>query len=175
LTFHANNSQYEISYEITVTVIAVPDTPGQVEITAPQHNTEINEGELLNFSSICHDPDLPYGDVLTYTWYSDIMGELGKSENVNSVKLTPGSHIIKVEVLDSYNLKTSANITVRVSAKSMSKPAGEDKGSDLNAVIAAVIILVVVLIVVIFMLLNKKKKAKDTEVDKTKVDEGIEK
>ncbi len=66
LTFYANDSVFEISQEITITITPINDPPGPIEIIKPQNGLIIFEGDLLDFSAKCSDPDLPYGDNLSF-------------------------------------------------------------------------------------------------------------
>lgn len=174
LTFYANDSKFEISEEINVTVEYVNDPPGPAEILNPQEDTEINESILLNFSGRCTDPDLLYGDMLTFTWYSTIDGKLGVGENLTDIELSTGYHEISMVVSDKYNVTTSAKVIVRILKKSDEDgdkdKNGEVKSSNIMMIIIAITIILVVLIVLFLMFLRMKKK----EDESSRVDEGME-
>ncbi len=158
LTFYANDSKFEISEEINVTVKYVNDPPGAAEIITPKDGSNIKEGNSLNFTGYCTDPDLPYGDVLIYKWFSSIDGKLGNGANLTEVQLSIGTHKITLEVKDKLNKNSTANITVTVTKNTGSKDdETNDFALDSMTVIVVIIIIVIVLTSILFIILRKKK------------------
>jgi len=101
LTFYADDGLFEAIFDtITITVISVNDPPDIPEIIKPKNDTKINEHEAIDFIGECNDPDLPYGDVLIFTWSSDIIGKIGNGENLNDIIIPTGKHKITLEVCD---------------------------------------------------------------------------
>lgn len=114
LTFYAFDGVAEIGDEVNITVTPVNDPPETPVIKSPTDKTKIDEGAALNFRATCDDPDLDYGDVLTYTWTYDISGDIGVGKTVNDFVLPLGTHIITVEVSDQENKNSTASITITV-------------------------------------------------------------
>jgi len=114
LTFYANDSVYEISDSVMITVTPVNDPPYLLRILKPVDGIKIDEGKGLDFKGVYDDPDLPYGDTLTLNWYSNITGKLGEGEILNNILLPVGNHLITFEVTDLAGEKTIASIHMSV-------------------------------------------------------------
>ncbi len=125
LTFYAADAGAEVSGVVNITVTAVNDPPETPIIRDPDDKTNINDGGKLNFRGSCDDPDLDYGDSLTYTWYSDVSGEIGVGKNVDDVVLPIGDHIITLEVSDEENENSTASIMVTVQETASSDTDGD--------------------------------------------------
>jgi parallel beta-helix repeat protein len=115
LIFFADDGTFDkVSDEVIVTVTAVNDPPGQVEITKPLDGIRINDGISINFSCTCNDPDLDYGDILTYTWSSNISGKIGNKDQLEDVSLPIGVHLLTLVVTDSKGEASRATINVTI-------------------------------------------------------------
>ncbi len=154
LTFYANDSIFEVSDNVTIIVTFVNDPPGLTEIIQPKDGIRITEGNPLDFKGSCDDPDIPYGDKFTFKWSSSISGELGKGENLTGIILTPGKHMISLEVLDSYG-KEAISTFVKVYIEEKSEPHESD--TDINISLIAAIICIIIVIIIILLLFFKKK------------------
>jgi fibronectin type 3 domain-containing protein len=125
ITFYAADDTDEISEDVTITVTYVNDSPGIVDITKPSDDIEFTEGDEIDFTGSCDDPDLPYGDELIYKWKSNISGELGKGETLSDIILTKGNHLITLEVSDKAGEKAIYTIIVIVKAKANETPVND--------------------------------------------------
>jgi hypothetical protein len=114
LTFSATDGNGQVTDEVNVTVTAVNDPPETPVIKSPTDKTKIDEGGSLSFKATCDDPDVNYGDVLTFTWFSDISGKIGEEKNLDDIKLPIGEHTITVNVTDQKDALSTASITVTV-------------------------------------------------------------
>lgn len=160
LTFHANDGIFTISVQLTIniSVTFVNDPPGNVKIRSPQDSVlagvELKSGNLLTLKGTADDPDLVYGDELTFEWLSDKDDLLGKGENLTDIKLSIGEHEITLKVTDNAGASSTANIKVIVQKESASKK------DDLNFIlsITGVVIVIIVILLVLFIVLKKKKK-----------------
>jgi parallel beta-helix repeat protein len=160
LTFYANDSIFEIYANVTIKVKSVNDAPGPVEILNPQDGYEVNESVEINFEGLCDDPDIPFGDNLTYKWTSSISGEVGFGQDI-SVKLPPGEHIITLEVSDNASESASKSITISVIGQKKSSDNGDNFGLILGGILGVIIVIIIVLALFII-----KKKRKEKESDK---------
>lgn len=97
LTFTANDSLAEVSYNVIVTVIEVNDPPENVQITLP--NPDYFEGQHQPVTGSAEDPDLAYGDSLTYEWFvnQSSTGATGLSANL---ALTAGVYNLSLIATD---------------------------------------------------------------------------
>ena len=100
LIFYANDSIFEISDDIVITVTPMNDPPGPASIITPEEGIKVENGTKINFSGICDDVDLIYGDILTFNWSSNISGRIGSSENLTDIILQHGQYQITLEVSD---------------------------------------------------------------------------
>ncbi len=116
ITFFACDEIFNRTAQLTidVKVLGVNDPPGLVEIIKPEDNINIEHGMLLDFQANCTDPDLSYGDNLTFVWSTDITGVLGTGDTINDIILPVGSHLVFVTVSDRKGEKSVADIMVEV-------------------------------------------------------------
>jgi hypothetical protein len=154
LTIYANDSIFEISFDVKVEARGMNDPPDTPEIVKPQDGLEIEEGKALDFQGRCFDPDLPYGDELTFEWSSSIDGELGSGPNMSGVKLSSGDHLITLEVSDKHGEKSTITINVKVVEKSDE----EGLGKVLSVVVPVIVIIIIIAIIIFLMFLKKRKK-----------------
>jgi parallel beta-helix repeat protein len=117
LTFHCSDGVFEISNNFTITVLPLNDPPGPAKIINPKDGLEIYEGELLDFRCNCNDPDLTYGDALSFNWSSNIDGVLGTEDLLSDIRLSAGVHEITLEVTDALGEKAQTSIQIIVSKK----------------------------------------------------------
>lgn len=155
ITFFARNEFSMISDEVTITVLPVNDPPTNVIITSPEDLAKITKGGYINFVGECFDPDVNYGDELTFSWYSSINGTLGQGKTLRDIYLGVGEHLITLEVTDSYGETCEDTITVTVLDGAVSEDPEEDNTGLIIGSIGAIII---ILIIILFLFLQFKKK-----------------
>jgi hypothetical protein len=116
IRFYASDNivQETVNFAVTVFVEPVNDPPGPVEIISPDEDITIAHGTYFEFIANCTDPDLLYGDRLTFIWTSDISGELGTGKTLKEIKLEKGKHEITVTVADSNGMEASNIVQVLV-------------------------------------------------------------
>jgi parallel beta-helix repeat protein len=98
LTFYANDTLLEVSDSVNITVLPVNDAPYNVEINTALAN--LTEGGNQTVLGIASDVDIPYGDMLTYSWSTDISGPLGTGNELN-LSLDAGVYKLTLNVSDS--------------------------------------------------------------------------
>ncbi len=114
LIFYANDSVFNVSDNVTITVTPVNDAPGPAVIIEPKDRVEVENGTEINFSAICDDPDLIYVDRLTFKWYSNISGKFGEGKNLTYILLPSGQHQIRLEVSDIAGEISIANVKITI-------------------------------------------------------------
>lgn len=160
LIFYASDGKFNCSDDVTVTINPVNDPPEQPSIIEPNNETQIDQGDLLNFIGECFDIDLPE-DKLTFNWTSDIQGELGIGDKINGVILEPGKHLITLTVTDIAGKSSKANVTVVVlESSSLSKEDG-DNSLFLIGIISGLIILII-LIILFFIIIKKSREKRES-------------
>jgi parallel beta-helix repeat protein len=167
LTFLVLDGRFNVTDTIIVTVTPVNDPPQMLRIISPSDGSEILNGTTVDFSATCTDPDILYGDIITYQWYSSKSGELGSGRNINGVSLPAGKHMISVVATDKNGATSSAAINITIT--SSDKPSDtKDNAAIINLVIGLIIIIIVVIIIGIFLMRRSKKTTSpDAEVSET--------
>ncbi|MCK5560478.1 MAG: hypothetical protein KAJ51_07785, partial [Thermoplasmata archaeon] len=148
LTFYASDGMYNISADVTINIISVNDPPRLPNIITPQNGEKISYGKPIDFYGTCNDPDLPDDD-LTFNWFSSKDGNLGEGIQLTGIKLSPGEHLITLEVRDSENETSTASINIIV------KKEVEGASSLLIPAISGVII-VIIFILILFVILKRR-------------------
>ncbi len=124
-----------------IIIEGLPDPPRDVAIISPSNGSVHLPGTSVLLQGDAKDPDIPYGDNLTYIWTSDKDGPLngpGSLREHMRITLSPGVHNITLEVRDSTGLSVIRNVTVLISlwgwgefpwsARIISLEANEDGG-----------------------------------------------
>jgi len=173
LIFYASDGLFEISDSVTINVTAVNDPPDTAEIISPLDGIAVREdkSESMNFIAICNDPDLPYGDMLTFEWFSNSIGKLGEGKFLKEISLPVGEHLITVEVSDLASEKSSTSINIFISPSTKPqvqepKKPGEvgekpkDTQTSTYILIGATIIIIILIILIplLFIMLRRKKQ-----------------
>ena len=115
LKFYASDGiSGEIYDTVIITVTPVNDPPFNAEINYPYEPVEILETEDINLEGQAEDPDIDYGDFLSYIWFSNISGKIGIGKELNNVMLSPGEHLITLTVMDKEGEITEAFINISV-------------------------------------------------------------
>jgi hypothetical protein len=111
LTFYANDSEYEITDTMTLTVLPVNDAPFGATITI--ETWDYIEGKAQPAFGNASDVDIPFEDELTYNWYSDVSGWIGTGQEID-LSLPARTHTITLTVTDSEEAwcNTTLEITI---------------------------------------------------------------
>jgi hypothetical protein len=156
ITFYVSDGDFEISENITIIVTSVNDPPGPAEIIQPQIGKRIYEDESVAFKGTCDDPDLATGDVLTFSWSSDISGNLGAGQNLSGVMLPVGKHTVTFEVTDSYGETASASIRINVFEKSDSDETETKKDYTEIYTWTGAFMIFIIIVFIIYLIVRKK-------------------
>ncbi len=144
------------------------DPPIDVAITRPENRTSFREDEHINFSGYALDPDIPYGEILTYLWESDLDGQLGTGKNLQTPPLSLGTHRITLTVDDGeFNVSTWIELTVTKRDGGGGGGGGggdDDDGGGLGLGMVLVIVVVLVVAVVGGVLFMRSKRVVEPTV-----------
>ncbi|UCH89202.1 MAG: fibronectin type III domain-containing protein [Thermoplasmata archaeon] len=172
LTFYASDGYFpEISDTLLVIVNPVNDPPESIDITTLSEGMEFENDESLELEAICFDPDIDYGDVLTFKWFSNVTGELGEGENLSSITLLPGSHLITLYVMDEDGLmqKATVNITINdVPVVAEKSPEKSDNRALLVLISIIVSIIALIMVAVLIFHYHRKRKRAEAEEEREK-------
>ncbi|MDG6225361.1 MAG: hypothetical protein QCI82_07600 [Candidatus Thermoplasmatota archaeon] len=117
----------QASHEMKVRVRPVNDPPGDVTISI-EDRTYYENGSQPAFGS-AYDPDLEYGDILNFTWHSNISGHIGSGSWID-LSLGSGSHNVTLTVTDSEGEMASSWIHIVI----VSKDAPDEDPQETNGI-----------------------------------------
>jgi hypothetical protein len=146
---------------VTVSVSDVNDPPGPVRITQPKQAMVFEHDATILLQGNCSDPDERHGQVLTFTWYSDLDGQLGLGRSVQARDLSPGEHRITLEVSDGLVVRDSSVRIVVNEAPGGGGGGGGDEPDDgsfipssgdsmLPLLLLALLVIIIVVVAVVF-------------------------
>ncbi len=111
---NAGNSNLHPQLVVTYTLgNSGPNTPPEIQITAPGNNSSFGSGETVNFSASVTDAE-EANLASAITWVSSANGSLGSGGSISRSDLLPGEHTITASVTDSGGLSGSATLTITV-------------------------------------------------------------
>lgn len=154
LELSCSDGTLSVSIDIVIKIIAVNDIPSIVRIIA---NPEYESNDVIFLSSSVQDPDIPYGDELTFQWISNTIGEIGNDQSINTT-LPSGTHIITLIIKDKAG--SSVNTTFEITVKE-----GENKnnGFSIKDIVLPLTIIIFVICIIIFILFFIANKTKPKE------------
>jgi hypothetical protein len=165
ITVTTTDGEAVVNTTFTIEVIDVNDRPLKPVIEIEEGRRAFDEGESILLKALADDPDIPWGDTLTYLWTSSISGDLGSSQTVQ-VQLEPGVHIITLEIFDSGSLTNSTNVTVEVYPQI--QKLNEVMETTTLLILIAVIFFIAGLLISLLLFLLVKKKRRDIEKEEEK-------
>ena len=123
-----DDSGQSVVVPVELTVENVNDPPGVVYILQPKNGKVFQANDSILLQGYCADPDEPYGDVLTFTWYTNASTvPIGTGTAFTIPRLEPGDYNITLEVSDGQYIKRT---WVRIRVLSPSKPPPDDDDGD---------------------------------------------
>jgi hypothetical protein len=139
-------AEEKASLDIKVVVENVNDPMDTPLILSPANGTTFLEDEPFNLSAQCFDPDIALGQVLTFSWSSNVSGLLGDGERLEIRLLEAGWHTITVTVSDP-DYQASATIEVFIEEQVEPPPPPNNNGDPSLIDSSLLLILVLVLVV----------------------------
>ena len=109
----------------SIQAVNVNDPP-TIELVSTTNGTKVREGNLLNFTVLVSDPDLPFGDRLSVAWSSDRDGKLNDLTGEGELGfvmdgLSVGTHHITVTVSDG-SLEAIVTLEVEIEKEAPESP-----------------------------------------------------
>ena len=89
------------------------DPPQDLAVRTPEDGSTVLEGIEVSFDAYAVDPDVTYGDVLSFQWSSSLDGVLSSEKIFVTSTLSVGTHNITVEVTDG-EITVSTSITLEI-------------------------------------------------------------
>ncbi len=127
------------------------DPPQDVAVRTPEDGSTIIEGDEVSFSAYAIDPDVTYGDVLSFQWSSSLDGLLSSEKSFAINTLSQGTHNITVEVTDGeFTVPTSITLVVnKQDGGGGGGGTGDNGGSEGSGISTFLIVGIVAAIVII--------------------------
>jgi hypothetical protein len=154
-------------------IVVIENTNDEMEdplITSPSFGESFMVNQSFSLVGMCDDPDIQWGQVLNYSWESNISGILGYGSSINVRVLEPGRHRITLTVRDPDYTKTvtvDVLINPREDVTPPPPPDNDDQPSSINwALIIGIVAVLGILGAVLFMVAGKRK----TEQQGTQMD-----
>jgi type II secretory pathway pseudopilin PulG len=146
--------------DVGLTIVNVNDPPDTPVILSPPQGAALNATDPLVLIGTCDDPDLhiPGSDeVLSFSWSSNMSGEIGTGAELTGQTLPPGVHMITLTVSDG-ELTRESHV-------------GE---SDAFCVIWVIVaILAVLALAAVLLVMRRRRKAREEEeAEQAEEDEG---
>jgi hypothetical protein len=136
-----------LSFEVLVENMNDPmETP---RITSPPPGTTFDVDENITLSGVCNDPDTQFGQVLIFTWTSNVSGLLGTGPSLTLGLSEPGTHQITLTVTDG-EFERTATVQVNVRAPYIEPPPedDDDTGGGISTTVWLALAIVVIMGVV---------------------------
>ena len=162
IQLRASDGTVQVNSSFTIEMINVNDPPGKPFIAILSAKTIFNEGDEIDLSANCTDPDLEWGDNIHCTWSSTISGEIGSGA---SIRIVPeaGIHIITLTVEDDDGLSNSTSITVEVLPLPVETSDTLETGTLLTYTALAAFIIGAILGLLLFFLVRSRRSKPQEE------------
>jgi hypothetical protein len=155
----------KVTVNFKVVVENVNDIMEDPRITNPSDGDKFLVNQSFLLSAFCSDPDTLHGQVLNYTWTSNVTGLLGYGPSLTVRLLEPGVHILTVMVKDGEFEKT-ARIAVVIEEEKIDEPDptdGDEDDKPLNYGLIAIIVVVLVILGAVFYVTAFKRRTEKLE------------
>jgi hypothetical protein len=135
------------------------------DINRPAPGSKYKVNQSFSLVGECYDPDLQYGQDLTFTWTSDISGLLGTGPSLTVSIPDEGTHTITLTVTDG-EFEKSTTVEVVIEPRGGTEPEPEpdgDDGSDINWLLVVGIVAAIVIVGVVFFVATGDRRAERRE------------
>ena len=158
----SNSDKVRLNFVITVE--NTNDPMGVPRILSPLVGETYKVNQSISLYGVCSDPDTEYGQVLNFSWHSNMTGHLGYEPSLTIRLLVPGVHNLTLYVTDGeFHGETFVQIIIepRDEGPPVEPPNGDDGGEPLNiGLIAIIVIVLVILGAVAFVAVTKRRTEK---------------
>ena len=157
----------KVTIDFVVVVENENDPMSDPRITEPNEGASFEEDDHFSLIAICADPDVQYGQVLNYSWSSNLSDHIGYGSSLYIALTDVGTHIITLTVNDGDHQKmTTITVVITPKEEVIDPPDnGNGGGSDvLNFGLILVIVVVLVIVGVAFFVARTRKRTEEGEV-----------
>ncbi|MCK4969274.1 MAG: VCBS repeat-containing protein, partial [Thermoplasmata archaeon] len=153
----------------TVLVLNINDPVDVPRIISPSDGMTYKWNESVGLRGVCTDPDTKHGQELTYSWTSNVSGDLGIGQNINFRFTESGAHQITLTVSDGVTSEQIL-INITVSAEPVPPPPpppnGEETGLSMVLLLGIVVAIVVALLIA-FLVVKRRNAALEAPIPLT--------
>jgi hypothetical protein len=146
----------------SVTVENVNDPMSDPTIQAPLDGSNFEKGQEFNLSAHCSDPDIEFGQILNFTWGSNVSGLIGYGPDLIAFLNTSGWHTITLVVRDpDFEKSTTVEVFIKKATTGPSDPGNGDGDVGLMenpGFILLILIVLAVLGVTLFVISNRRRQ-----------------
>ncbi len=170
VTYTITDGEHIITRYLSIKINNTNQPPSKPWLTIEPELMTFIEGKIVELVVSSTDPDTIWGDELTYTWSSDIQGNLGEGDAITPT-LIVGAHVIEVVVTDLEGLSNTTTFVLTIVEVPIS--GGEVMRTSTLYVLAAVFGLIggVILAVAILALARqRKKKGEEKKIEDDEVE-----
>ena len=166
----ATDSFFNTSWNIQITVKGVNDPPSDPSIDLLEDKYESGSSQFVRGNAT--DPDLEYGDSLTYRWSTLETGTLGEGEMIN-LSLPAGTFNIVLNITDWEGESVEIIQEMIISEREIVEPPEKNNSTSYTKIIIIVGSIAIVVIIIIIVALILFKKRKETEGE-TRIDDDFQ-
>ncbi len=117
--------------KFNVTIYNLNDRPGSVTIIEPGDGEQFDHDAMIVFDVTFVDADVQHGQVITFTWSSNVSGTLSANKTFQLDSLPSGYHEIKVEAFDGeFTVSDTVSIYIRPEPKDPTTDGGSTDGGS---------------------------------------------
>jgi hypothetical protein len=164
--YDVESPDVKVSLDFLVVVEDRNDPMDDPRITSPTWGEAFKVNQSFTIIAICTDPDVPFGQVLNYTWESNISGLLGHGSSTTLRIAEPGTHLITLTVRDpDYSKTDTIEIVILPPEKVTPPPPPDPDGEEdnFNWVPWATLISALVIVGAILFVVIGKRRTEDFE------------
>jgi hypothetical protein len=150
----------KVTLDFIITVENENDPMENLQISNPGTGARFFVNQSFLLTATCDDPDLIFGQVLTYTWESNISGVLGHGSSLEISMTDVGTHLITVTVRDpDYEMSVTIEVQIRTRQNGPPPPPPpSDDTEGLNWTMMLGVIAVLVVVGAVFFVLTSRRR-----------------
>ncbi len=157
----------KVTLDFNVTVENKNDPMEVPTITSPDEGDKFKVNQSFSLIAICEDPDVPLGQVLNYTWESNLSGLLGYGSSLYVKLSEPGIHLVTVTVRDpDFTESVSMTIIIEpIEDVTPPEPPEEDpETEDINWLLIVGVVVALVIVGAAFFVMATRRRTDELEV-----------
>jgi hypothetical protein len=142
-------------------------------ISNPVNGSKYTANQTFSLIGICEDPDTIYGQILNYSWSSNISGLLGYGSSLAITLMEPGTHLITLTVKDpDYEQRATVEVIIEPRrGNGLQNGNGDDGDGDEESppigLVATGAIAALVIIGVLYVVVTKRRTEEFEEVEES--------